>query len=555
MEKIKNAIGILFSLILIGFTIYLVKISYHNLPLLSDNEKMESKPTAQIEDTDEFTPVPRDIENSSSADTVQTMDTTETEIYSHLPIGSREDRNDSPAMPDSLKKDLNPEPEWKEKGEHAINPDFPTEFNPNTFFTRVARYAIPRVVRILNERGKESSSWNPFGEDDSDEDFYSGIGSGAIISPDGYIVTNNHVVDKADQLTVTLSDGEEYPAEIIGQDPLTDLALIKVKVPHPLPYFTFYMGDSIQIGEWVLAVGSPLNLVSSVTAGIVSAVKRNIRIIQSSYGIESFIQTDAVINPGNSGGPLLNIHGEIIGINTAIASRTGFYQSFGFAIPVDLITRVVNDLKKYGKVRRGYMGVSLLPLPFETAKENGLTRPEGVLVGGVQNDMPAQKAGIRKGDIILKINDEVVHAPNELQAKVTRFYPGDVVKVTVIRKGKEYQFQVKLKEVNVNNITRAEPEQTEPTELTMDRFDITIRNLEKDEFKEFHTGYGVYIEKSDNEQLPEKAIILEINGHKIFNVQNMSKLVEVFGKDGKEIQLLLKIPADDGFLEKEIVMK
>lgn len=422
----------------------------------------------------------------------------------------------------------------------------------NRYFTRVAHYAIPRVVKVETSSNSGSSFFHlPF--DDEEGEFWDGIGSGAIISPDGYIITNNHVVDNAEKIRIVFYDGRESDATLVGRDPLTDLALLKVNEDKPLPYFRLYKGKHLEIGEWVLAIGSPLNLGSSVTAGIISAMKRNIRIIESSYGIESFIQTDAVINPGNSGGPLVNLQGEIVGINTAMASGRGYWQSFGFAIPYDIIHRVVGDLRKFGRVRRGYLGVSITEVTFNIAKKNGLDKPMGVLVAEVQNDMPARKAGIRKGDIILEVNGELVQAPNDLQAKVSRYYPGDRVTIKIWREGKVQEIPVVLKEVQAE-LTRREIRER-PEKMKIEELSLTIRNMKKDDALRFRSAYGVIVEKSEHPEINEGSVLLEINRHKIFNVENFHQLLNLFLKDHQEIELLMKVETTDGFLEKTVTIK
>lgn len=549
MKKIGNFLGIILSLVVLFAGGYLIYLSLGNLPEFGEST-IESKPDSILyTEKEPFYP-----------DTAQNNLKPIQEEKIQLGDSGKEKPlvPSNTLSPDSGDGTLSPHVQIQKKRREIPNSDhvFLPEFNPNTFFTRVAHYAIPRVVRILvSQEENKSFFWNPFNDEEGNNDFFQGIGSGAIISEDGYIITNNHVVDNASKILVTLYDGEEYPASIVGKDPLTDLALIKIEAENKLPYLTFYQGDSLHIGEWVLAVGSPLNLTSSVTAGIISALSRNIRIIESSYGIESFIQTDAVINPGNSGGPLLNIRGEIIGLNTAIASKTGYYQSFGFAIPVDIIRRVVKDLKKFGEVKRGYLGVSITPVPFEIAKKSGLKRPMGVLVTGVQKDMPAYKVGIKKGDIIIKINDEPVFAPNQLQAKVSKFYPGDPVQVTLLRNGKEKNFIVKLKEVKSPIIAEKKKEK-ELNKIEIPDLNLVVRNLTKDEYDKYNTSYGVIVEKSDkNKEIPERSILLEINDHKIFNVNNFKKLYEFFKSQNKKIHFLVKIPTKDGFWEKEILVK
>jgi Do/DeqQ family serine protease len=286
-------------------------------------------------------------------------------------------------------------------------------------------------------------------------------GSGVIITPDGYIVTNNHVVEDADKIEVQLTDKRTYEAKVIGRDPNTDLALIKVNATN-LPIVKMGNSDNVQIGEWVLAVGYPLSLQSTVTAGIVSAKGRQIGILGESqqprnYGyqdeeqipintaIESFIQTDAVINKGNSGGALVNARGELIGINSAIASPTGVYAGYGFAIPINLAKKILDDFKEFGSVKRGYVGVTFTEINDALRKETGITDINGLYVRDVVKDGGAATAGIKTGDIITKIDDRTIYSSSDLQERVARLRPGDKVKLTYKRDGKEKDVTVTLK--------------------------------------------------------------------------------------------------------------
>ncbi|MBP1640439.1 MAG: protease Do [Bacteroidetes bacterium] len=269
-------------------------------------------------------------------------------------------------------------------------------------------------------------------------------GSGVIISTDGYIVTNNHVVSEADNIQVVLNDKRTFTATVIGTDPNTDIALLKIEAKD-LPTLVFGNSDDLKLGEWVLAIGNPFNLTSTVTAGIVSAKARNINIISSKTPIESFIQTDAAINPGNSGGALVNTRGELIGINTAIASQTGSYSGYGFAVPVSIVSKVVADIKQYGAVQRALMGVQIRDIDDDFAKEKKIKVLDGVYVAEVNDLSAAKEAGIKEGDIITKINGVTVKSSAELQEQVGRHRPGDKVEVTFIREGKDKTVSVTLK--------------------------------------------------------------------------------------------------------------
>jgi serine protease Do len=271
-------------------------------------------------------------------------------------------------------------------------------------------------------------------------------GSGVIISKDGYIVTNNHVVADATELEVSLTDKRTYKAKVIGTDPSTDLAVIQIKESN-LPVLAFGNSDAVKVGSWVLAVGSPFNLTSTVTAGVVSAKARNISLLRerSNVPVESFIQTDAAINPGNSGGALVNLNGDLIGINTAIASPTGAYSGYGFAVPVNLVTKVVEDIIKYGSVQRGFLGIVIRDLDGNLAKEKDLSISEGILVDSVNKESAAREAGIQKGDVIVKVEGKKVSSVGELQEQIARHRPGDKVSLTINREGKEMAMSTTLK--------------------------------------------------------------------------------------------------------------
>lgn len=261
-------------------------------------------------------------------------------------------------------------------------------------------------------------------------------GSGVIISPDGYIITNNHVIEGGGKIEVTLFNKNNYTAQLIGKDPNTDLALLKIEAfgLHALRYGD---SDNVQVGEWVLAVGNPFNLNSTVTAGIISAKGRNINILPGLYAIESFIQTDAVVNPGNSGGALVNMRGDLVGINSAIMSQTGGYEGYSFAIPSNLVKKIIRDLKEFGAVQRAMLGISIQDVNNEIANDLSLPYVEGVLVTDVNSDSSAEVAGIRKNDVIIGVNGIKTKSIPELQEQIARFRPGDAVSLDLIRFGKK----------------------------------------------------------------------------------------------------------------------
>ncbi len=262
-----------------------------------------------------------------------------------------------------------------------------------------------------------------------------GSGSGVIISSDGYIVTNNHVVNGSENIEIILNDKRSFKATLIGNDPATDLALLKIEV-EGLSVIELGNSDELQVGEWVLAVGNPFNLTSTVTAGIVSAKGRNINLLNKSYAIESFIQTDAAVNPGNSGGALVNVAGELVGINTAIASKTGSYSGYSFAVPVGIVAKVVADLKEFGVVQRALLGVSINDIDADFAEKKGLNKIEGVYIAEVFKGGAAANASMKKGDIILKIGDIIINKVSEYQEQINNYRPGDKINVTIKRDGK-----------------------------------------------------------------------------------------------------------------------
>lgn len=330
-------------------------------------------------------------------------------------------------------------------------------------FTTAAELTTSGVVHIKTYRNVQTrSSSSPFDEifrEFFGDQYYqqqapqqpsqpqrAGSGSGVVLTADGYIATNNHVIDGADKVEVVLNDRRRYDAEVIGKDPTTDLALLKINEKE-LSFIEFGDSDGLKIGEWVLAVGNPFDLTSTVTAGIVSAKARNINILKgkSSMAIESFIQTDAAVNPGNSGGALVNLSGQLVGINSAIASPTGAYAGYSFAIPAALVKKVTNDLLKYGEVQRALLGVSIADVSAELAEEKGLTNVRGVYVAGVVDDGAAAEAGIKEGDVVIAINDQSVNTSSELLEVVARYRPGDEVKIKVLRDGKEKTMHTVLK--------------------------------------------------------------------------------------------------------------
>ncbi len=331
----------------------------------------------------------------------------------------------------------------------------------NTNFTQAAEKTIHAVVHVKTsvKVQQQQYSYDPFRHffneiEPKQKEIQRGSGSGVIVSKDGYIVTNNHVIDQASKIEVTLDDKRTYTAKLIGADPSTDLALLKIE-ENDLDFVTYGNSDSVKIGQWVLAVGNPFNLTSTVTAGIVSAKARNINIMRSNPSkgvnpIESFIQTDAAVNPGNSGGALVNQHGQLIGINTAIASNTGSYTGYSFAIPVNIAGKVVADLLEFGEVQRAFIGVSIRDITAELAKEKDLEALKGVYVSDLMQGGSASDAGIKPGDVITAVEDVDVNTVAALQEIISTYRPGEKVKVDVVRDGVKKTFDVELRNKNGN---------------------------------------------------------------------------------------------------------
>jgi len=319
-------------------------------------------------------------------------------------------------------------------------------------FVSAARNSVNSVVHIKTKSTKEGGYYyNPINEyffgkplQKAPKKTVSGSGSGVIISSDGYIATNYHVVKGADIIEITLNDKRILEAKVIGQDPNTDLALLKVIESDliPIPYSN---SDDLQVGDWVLAVGNPFNLTSTVTAGIVSAKGRNINLLKEQYAIESFIQTDAAVNPGNSGGALVNANGELVGINTAIASKTGSYIGYSFAIPANVIKKVMNDLRKYGTVQRALLGIQIQDIDRELSNSRNLNTLTGVYISKVLKNSAAIDANLASGDVITHINGKKVDSINELQESLSQFGPGDTIDVVYLRDQKVKSTAVKLK--------------------------------------------------------------------------------------------------------------
>lgn len=408
----------------------------------------------------------------------------------------------------------------------------------NDNFVEASEKSVNAVVHIKTKvRGKSYHQrdlfdlfFNPnYEPQHQDTERYAGAGSGVIISEDGYIVTNHHVIEKADIIEVTLNDKRSYTAQIIGSDPSSDLAVLKIEDDSPLPYLPFGNSDHTRVGEWVLAVGNPFNLTSTVTAGIVSAKARNMHVLDRGQGraIESFIQTDAAINPGNSGGALVNMQGELIGINAAIASNTGSYAGYAFAIPSNLAQKVVGDLIQYGSAQRAYLGVSIAEITDELAQLLNIEDIKGVYVAGVLPNGAADKAGIKKGDVILQIEHQKVNTTSELIGKVAQYHPGEIINVEVkTPKGvKNYDVQLQNSEGNIQIQT------TSTTENLIPRLGASFKTPSKELQNRLGVDYGMQISDIQKGIISRKGIkegllILKLNHEKIRTINDINNSIE-----------------------------
>ncbi|MGC1515532.1 MAG: Do family serine endopeptidase [Maribacter sp.] len=357
-----------------------------------------------------------------------------------------------------------------------------------------------------------------------------GTGSGVIINDKGYIVTNNHVIDNADEVEVTLYNNESYKAKVIGTDPTTDLALLQIKAEN-LKTMSLVNSDDVEVGEWVLAVGNPMGLNSTVTAGIVSAKARSIQINTDKFAVESFIQTDAAINPGNSGGALVNLDGNLVGINTAIASRTGTYTGYGFAVPSNIVTKVVEDLLKYGNVQRGMLGVSIRTMDSNLAKEKNVDFTKGVWVEQVGEGSGAALGGVEAGDIIVSVNGKETNSSPRLQEIIAGKRPGDKVMLRINRNGKDKELEVELhnSEGGTGIIEKEEKE-------VFNLLGADFENLNKELGKKLNIDGGVQVRKlypgkiKKETQMQEGFIITHIDGNRVKNTEDVAKALE--GKKG-----------------------
>lgn len=403
-------------------------------------------------------------------------------------------------------------------------------------FTAIAEKATPAVVFIKSKQ-TNSNRGNEIPEELRQFFGYRGpsgpsvsSGSGVVISEGGYIVTNNHVVENADAVEVTLNDNRTFPAEIIGTDPDTDLALIKINATG-LKYMSFVNSDHSRVGEWVVAVGNPFNLTSTVTAGIISAKSRNINIInrqteEGDIAIESFIQTDAAINPGNSGGALVDMSGGLLGINTAIASNTGSYNGYGFAVPANIVSKVVEDLIKFGAVQRGWLGVSIASVNSELVRDHSLEVNEGAYVSGFAAKSSAKDAGIKAGDVVVKINETPIRSSSALIETVGSHRPGDKLNITVNRAGKELTIPVVLKNRDGNEETIKREDKSGYASLG-----VTLEEVNAKELKALNLTHGVKIKSLENGKLArftdvrEGFIVTKVNDKPVKSIQDFNEIM------------------------------
>lgn len=424
----------------------------------------------------------------------------------------------------------------------ASNPSVALSSTGNPDFTQAAALVTPAVVHIKTTYSGSSRSGGVDPFDDMFQDFFGrrmpqqrspqmASGSGVILSEDGYIVTNNHVVENADKIEVVLNDKRSFLAKVIGRDANTDLALLKVTAKG-LPSVKMGNSDDVRVGEWVLAVGNPFNLTSTVTAGIVSAKARAIGIlgdgqdpaISKSRPIESFIQTDAAINRGNSGGALVNTNGELIGINAAIASQTGNYEGYGFAIPVNLAKKILDDFQKFGSVQRGFLGIQIGEVDAELAEKKGLKSTQGVYVDKVVDGGAAQAAGVKEGDVIIKLDNVAVNASSELQEQVGRHRPGDKIAISLVRNGVEKTLTAVLKADEGAKLASSKS-----AEEVFNKLGASFAPISESTKKKFGLNAGLIVSEVrngglfDQVGLPKGTIITAVNGKTVAKVDDLDE--------------------------------
>lgn len=401
--------------------------------------------------------------------------------------------------------------------------DFPLNI-PDVNFSESARASLPSVVHITSFYNQRNYTLYDFifGSNPQTNRRAQASGSGVIISSDGYIVTNNHVIDNSKQIKVVLNDRRSYEAKLVGVDATTDLALLKID-EKDLQAINYGDSEDLEIGEWVLAVGNPFNLTSTVTAGIVSAKARDINIFRDNRSIESFIQTDAAVNPGNSGGALVNTDGELVGINTAIASKTGSFVGYSFAIPVNIVRKIVADLIEYGEVQRAYMGLSLADVDSELAKRFDLDNPEGIIIAEVTEGGAADQANIKAGDIINEFNGKKVNSVGQLLERVSKYRPGDKIKLGIKRGKKQLTKKLTLKN------KYGDTELVKSTKIDKVGAKFEALSLEEKRFLRLKNGVKIidlYSGKLMEKGVKEGFIITSINQKAIKTVADIKEIIE-----------------------------
>jgi Do/DeqQ family serine protease len=398
----------------------------------------------------------------------------------------------------------------------------------NIDFTTAAENTIHAVVHVKNKTVSKIPVMDfIYGYRGDREQTQIGTGSGVIITEDGYIVTNNHVIQDATELEVTLNNNKSYQAKLVGTDSKMDIALLKIEADEKLPYTVFGDSDEIKVGEWVLAVGNPYNLNSTVTAGIVSAKARNL----ANDGIQSFIQTDAAVNPGNSGGALVNTRGELIGINTMISSPTGSYAGYSFAVPSNITRKIIEDLMQFGNVQRGVLGIEGGEMNSNYAKEIGVKETQGFYINKVTKNSGAEKAGLQKGDIIVQLDDKKINGFAELTAYINTKRPNDVVQVRIVRDEKEKTIPVKLSKKEM---------------LNYEFNGIEFEDIDAADKKKFRIKEGVKIKTLSNPEYAEYsnllngAIVLSIDGQKAKDMETVSSYLAKKENQKAQYQIITK---------------
>jgi serine protease Do len=397
-------------------------------------------------------------------------------------------------------------------------------------FTTAAEMSIHAVVHVKTVVRQEvplfNDPWGFWGKQYNQERIQQGSGSGVIITDNGYIVTNNHVVEGAEQVEVTLNDLRTFKAKVVAADPSTDIALLKIDQKN-LPYIMYGNSDDLKIGEWVLAVGNPFNLTSTVTAGIVSAKARNIGILPGNYKIESYIQTDAAVNPGNSGGALVNTRGELVGVNAAIASNTGSYTGYSFAIPVNLVKKVIADMIEFGTVQRAFLGVNLREVDSELADQLNLKEIKGVYVNDVVSGGAADAAGMVKGDIIVKVDEVAVNSTPMLQEQIAKHRPGDKVTITALHSGNEKNYVAVLENKDGNTSVVRNNVASEKVNSSASMFGATFSEVSDTEKGKLSIEGGAKITNLGNGKfrsagIREGFIITQIDKKAVYSVEDVT---------------------------------